>query len=133
MATVSTWVIGTILFSMMIAGSVSILAGYNRGYGVEVPTQLNATYNKLDSINEKTANMTSTFRSSDMSEAVGFLPRGVITTAMLVFDSFDMGRTFIAQVVSDLGLEGWVLIGLGGILSVFILFLVINAIVGRFF
>lgn len=123
---VSNLLIGVIIVSMIAAGTFTFITELGAGNGFTAPQQINDTYNQMAEIESHTANMTSVFRTSSLAEAIGFFPKGVIDVIMLVPNVVKTATTMLVQMVSDLELPNFVLIGGGLILSISIVFAVVS-------
>lgn len=123
---ITNFILAGVIVSLFAAGMFTYINGVGTSYGFTAPASINNTYNQLAEYESSTGNITSIFRSGDLSEAIGFFPKGVINTIMLVPAMVKTLTVMMAQAVFDLGLPNWFFVGLGIIITVSIVMAIVS-------
>ena len=110
MANLTNFILAGIVVSILAAGIFTFVTDVGGAYGFTAPSQINSTYNQLAEYESSSSNLTSVFRTGDLSEAIGFFPKGVINTIMLIPNLIKTMTVMMAQAVFDLDLPSWLFV-----------------------
>lgn len=121
-----------LIVGAFVTGTTFLIGDLQASTGVVVNTSYNATYNKIDDIMNLTSGATEQMQGSDVATTTdAALQIASFPVLKMVLNSFDLVQTVINDAVSDMGLPSWILPVLLSLVSISLLFAIINAFFGR--
>jgi hypothetical protein len=136
-------IIGAILFSAVIAGSLglfSLVAANKPGfYGTNDMEGFNASFNKMIEIDAQVQELKGAVTGNNTAESTILEKLGVIGTIYniiwngikTVFTSFDFVLTLIPAAMAYIAVPGWAILAVSSILAVMILFTIISLVFNK--
>ena len=128
MSQLATYIIGIILFSMIIIGSTSFLAGFNQNYNIEVEPGWEDTYNFIDNMTDIGVDTTEILESKDTNWVLSGLRMGY----SVLKGTFQLPK-FMAETLGNMGtrlhLPPWVTNHVVVIITIIIIFIIVAALV----
>lgn len=121
-----------LIVGAFITGTTQFIGGLQNITGTAVNTSYNATYDKINDVMNLTSGATSQMKGSDVATTTdAALQIASFPVLKMVLNSFDLVQTMINDAVTDMGLPSWILPVLLSLVSIALLFAIINAFFGR--
>lgn len=123
-----------ILVSMVGIGMASFILEQAQNHGVSnIDTSFNTTFNLLPEMTNASQDIRQAVLSGSVISVDGFtaLFNGGLAVMKLVLNTLTLPLQILVAIFTALGLPDWVGIGITGILTLVVCFIIINAILGR--
>jgi len=136
MAGLSDWMIGIVLFGMIMTGGFFIVASLGMEYGIPMSSEMNSTFNQMNVIKEDVDTMQTSLNPSDPGELGlsqtgspwSFLATGGWAILNLFKDMPLMVINIISLIGTTYGIPAWFILGLTLIVSIIIFTSIANVI-----
>lgn len=125
----STFLIGIILFSIIVVGLAIPFGDLGDNYDVTIDASFNETYNKIQIVDNRTIDIGEEVRGNgEISTFDAFFLAGkaILSSARIVFTSFGVVTQLIFDLGSDFGIPSVFTTALGTILLLAIVFAIIS-------
>jgi len=118
--------------AIFITGTSYFVADMSTNLGIPVNTSYNTTYNKIDDVIALSNNATAQLQGGDVDSSFNeALQIASFPVLKMVMNSFSISVSIIESLFSEIGLPDWLLGMVLCIVSVGLIFAVVNAFFGR--